>query len=69
MSKIDRIKIVEIGGSLYYEDSIFNILNGFRPVEVLEQNQNVLKTRFENDEGDEKIVTQTENEINIKWDE
>lgn len=49
------------------KESIFDVLDGFKPVEVLEQNQNVLKTRFKNDKGNERIVTQTESEINIRW--
>ena len=49
------------------KESVFDVLDGFKPVEVLEQNQNVLKTRFKNDKGDERIVTQTESEINIRW--
>lgn len=49
------------------KNSIFDALYGFKLVEVLEQSQNVLKSRFENDTGEERIVTQVEDGINIRW--
>ena len=49
------------------KNSIFDALYSFKLVEVLEQSQNVLKSRFENDAGEERVVTQTEDGINIRW--
>lgn len=76
VGEIDASKIVNIDGLFYHKDDlttkregVFDVLDGFKAIEVLEQDQDILITKFENEKGDEKVVTQTENEINIRWDE
>lgn len=49
------------------KEGVFDCLEGFRAKEVLEQSQEKLVTKFENDKGKTQQVTQTANEIRIKW--
>lgn len=45
----------------------FDCLEGFRAKEILEKTREKQVTKFENDKGDERIVTQTADEIRIRW--
>ena len=46
---------------------LFMLFYDLKSIEVLEQSQDVMKTKLENNKGNIKIMTQTENEINIRW--
>jgi len=52
----------------FKEENFLDVLKGYKLTEVIQNDENVLKSKFNNQDGEEKIVTQTKDSINITWD-
>lgn len=52
----------------FKEENFLDVLKGYKLTEVIQNDENVLKSKFKNQDGEEKIITQTKDSINITWD-